>query len=615
VRGGALMSSSSAHGLEQDRRRHLLALALLALCAVLLWTSERGRSLTADEPLHLIRGHAFWWNDTARLSYAHPPLANAITSLPYAGLGDEPWGPAKTPAGEPAKRKGDPELTRAEVLPTLSGWKVANPLHVSSDYFRHDFARAKAELTGARRMMMLWTLALAGFLYAWMERRYGWTAAIVALALFCVHPTLLAHGSLATTDMPLAATAFASLAAVIAWIERPSWTRVGLFMLATTAMVLSKHSGAAITVVLSFMVLGAAVLGRGGFAPPGQIDHVRARLRRTAIVAVQLTLVALLMITAIAAIYRFDRVGLTVAQILAEPEPHNWISGKHDFELLEHSAIAKLPSSLRLPFPYTWLVGLATVSEQNAMGHGNFFFGMRAKAGHPLYFPVMLFAKSPTGLLILLGAAAGLALARLRRRQWPSLTTSVLVIFAAVSLASACASNINIGVRHVLPLMLIMIVFAARAAQLLIAGALLRIGARGGQALTLACVLGCGVGAAWTFPSYLGDFNLLVGGPAGGHRISVIGEDWGQDVGALGELAHDQGWERVVYYTKFPLRREELESLGLEVHKLGCDDPYYGPDPIAVHVSDWVRRGSCFAWLRDRAPTHVVNHHILVFAD
>lgn len=601
--------------LEHDRRRHLLALALLALCAVLMWTSERGRTLTADEPLHLIRGHAFWWNDTARLSYAHPPLANAITSLPYAGLGDEPWGDAKTPTGEPAKQKADPELTRAEVLPTLSGWKVANPLHISSDYFRHDFARAKAELTGARRMMMLWTLALGLFLYVWMERRYGWTAASVALALFSVHPALLAHGSLATTDMPLAATAFASLAAVIAWIERPSWTRVGLFALATTAMVLSKHSGAAFTVVMSFIVLGVAALGRGGFGAPGGLDHVRARLRRTAIVAGQLALVAIVMITAIAAIYRFDRVGLTVAQILAEPEPHNWISSKHDFELLEHSAIAKLPPSLRLPFPYTWLVGLATVSEQNSMGHGNYFFGLRARAGHPLYFPVMLFAKSPTGLLVLCGVAAGLALARLRRRQWPSLTSSVLAIFAAVSLASACASNINIGVRHVLPLMLVMIVFAARAAQLLLAGALPRLGTRGAQALTLACLLGCGAGAAWTFPSYLGDFNLLVGGPTGGHRISVIGEDWGQDVHALGELAIDQGWERVVYYTKFPLRREELESLGLEVRKIGCDEPYYGPDPIAVHVSDWVRRGSCFAWLRDRAPTYVVNHHIYVFAD
>lgn len=591
--------------LEGSPRRHLLALILLALCATLLWTSERGRSATADEPLHLIRGHALWWNQTARLSFAHPPLANAITSLPAAGLGDDPWGPPKTSSGELLEREPelDPQTPRAEALTTLAGWKTANPLPLSSDYFRHDFLRAKAELTGARRMMMLWTLALALFCYVWLEQRYGWTAGILGLALFSVHPTLLAHGRLVTTDMPLVATTMLSLAAAIAWIERPSWGRVGLFGLATTAMVLSKHSGVAFTVVLGLIVLGAAALGRGGFA--GQ----DGRLRRAARVSGQLAVVALFMLVAIAAIYRFDRVGLTVAEILAEPEPHNWIGDKYDYELLERSPIAKLPDSLRLPVPYTWLVGIATVSKQNAMGHGNYFFGLRGRAGHPLYFPVMMFAKSPTGLLILLGAGLAIALRRLRRREWPSLTTTVLLIFAAVTLASACASRINIGVRHVLPLMLISIVFAARSGQLLMTGP------RGARALVIVSLLGCGLGAAWTFPTWLGDFNLLVGGPSGGHRISIIGEDWGQDVGDVGDLALARGWERVVYYTNFPLRREELESRGIEVEKLGCDEPYYGEDPLIVHVSEWLRRGSCFAWLGDRQPTYVVNHHILIFAD
>lgn len=584
------------------RRRHLLALALLLLCAALLWTSERGRSLTADEPLHLIRGHAFWWKGSTHLSYAHPPLANAITSLPYAGLGDAAWG-------------DDPAIPRRAVLPTLPGWAEANPLPLSSAYFRHDFARARAELSGARRVMMLWTLALAGFLYVWVERRYGWSAAIVALALFSLHPTLLAHGRLVTTDMPLAATALVSLAALIAWIEGPSWGRVAMFGLATTAMVSCKHSGLAFVVIMSFMVLGAAALGRGGFAPVGGVDSPRARLRRTALVAVQLGVVAIVMIGAIAAIYRFDRVGLSVAEILAQPEPHNWISTKHELALLERSPIAKLPPGMRLPFPYTWLVGLATVSEQNAMGHGRYFFGMRSGAGHPLYFPVMLVAKTPTGVLVLLAVAAGLLRTRLRQGLRPSLTTAVLAIFAAVTLASACASNINIGVRHVLPLLLIMIVFAGRGAQLVLAGASERLRGRRGPALVLACVLGSGVGAAATFPAWLGDFNLLVGGPRGGHRISVIGEDWGQDMDDLGALAQARGWARVVYYTGFPLRREALAAWGVEAAKLRCEQPYVGPDPVVIHLSDWVRRRSCFAWLGGRTPAFVVNHHLLVFSD
>jgi hypothetical protein len=227
----------------------------------------------------------------------------------------------------------------------------------------------------------------------------------------------------------------------------------------------------------------------------------------------------------------------------------------------------------------------------------------------------MLLAKSPTGLLVLLGAGFGLAITRLRRREWPSVTTTVLLAFAGISLASACASNINIGVRHVLPLILIMIVFAARAAQLLAAGAIVRLGRRGGLAVVTACLIGHVIGVATAYPAFLGDFSLVVGGPKGGHNISVIGEDWGQDVGDLGRLAVDQRWDRIAYYTKFPLRREELETLGLEVEKIACHDPHYGSDPVAIHLDDWVRKPSCFTWLRQKTPTYVVNHHILVFQD
>jgi hypothetical protein len=162
----------------------------------------------------------------------------------------------------------------------------------------------------------------------------------------------------------------------------------------------------------------------------------------------------------------------------------------------------------------------------------------------------------------------------------------------------------------------IMVVFAGRVAGMLFESAseLPRtVHGRRGRGLVGACLLGCALGAGWTFPAWLGDFNLLVGGPRGGHHISVIGEDWGQDLGDLADLAQAQGWTGLAYHTTFPLRREELEARGLEVHKLGCKQQYEGPDPVVIHLSDWVRRRNCFSWLGERRPAHVVNHHMLVF--
>ena len=597
-----------------DPRRHLLALVLLLVCGALLWTSERGRSITADEQLHMIRGHAFWWTHDTRLSYAHPPLANAITSLPYAGRGGEVWGVGRTPTGQPRQpsKRVPPETEVRDVLPQLRGWDTSQPLSVSTSYFHHDFRKARAELTGGRRVMMLWTLGLGLFLYLWAERRWGFAAGIVALALFSLHPTLLAHGRLVTTDMPMAAASTLSLAALIRWIEAPGWGRAALFGLAAAFMVACKHSGLPFVVVMSFMVLGAAALGRGGFA------ERERRARAVGEVTLQLAAIAVFVIFTLDAIYLFDRVGLTVAEILAEPEPHNWISKKFEYALLERSPIAKLPDGLPLPFPYPWLVGLATVSEQNAMGHGDYFFGPREHLGHPLYFPVMIVAKSPTALLCLLGLGAWLVVARWRAGQRPSVATSVLLIFAALTLASACGSRINIGVRHVLPLMPILILFAARSAQLVIDDEgpgvprwLVRPWVR--RSLLGAGLAASVAGAAWTFPAWLGDFNVLVGGPEGGHEISIIGEDWGQDMGDVALLANEQGWERVVYYGSFPLRADEMRMRGVKVSKIKCKKEYSTRDPAVVHVTDWVRRRGCLGWLGEREPDYVVNHHMLVF--
>ncbi|MFV8749229.1 ArnT family glycosyltransferase [Nannocystaceae bacterium ST9] len=585
------MPASAQSGDRRSPWRHLAALLVLVIAGVLMWTSERHWSITADEPVHFLRGHAYWWTDSARLSTAHPPLGNAITSLPFAFDGDEPW-KADQPEGP----------SKVEFLVAQQGFAEANPLPLALAYLSHDFASARAELTWARRVMMLWTLVFAASLYLWCDRRWGFATGIVALILACSHPTLLAHGQLVTTDLPATATTFWMAMAWIAWLERPNAARIALFTLAASAMILTKHSGLALMLVFAPTMVISAWFGWAGFAGVSG-----SRLRRTAQTGLSVLFVACVMLFALAAAYQFERVGMRVSEILAEPEPRSWISKRHHYAMFERTPIAALPGWLRLPVPYDWLAGLATVAAQNDMGHGDYFFGVRDEAGHPAYFPVLLFAKTPVGLLVLLAAALGLLVARRHTLVRTSVATRVLLLIAIVSLAGACASRINIGVRHVLPGVPIMIVFAARAAALL-----WERGRWWSRALVLACLVASGVGAASTYPRWLADFNVLVGGETGGHAISMVGEDWGQDVQPLIELAHERGWKRLRYVTKFAPRRYELTAAGIQTTRLKCKTPYHGRDPVVIHATDWVRyRESCYAWLGE--PDIVINHHILVF--
>lgn len=569
------------------KRRHLAALLVLVVCAALMWTSERNWTITADEPVHFMRGHAYWWTGSARLSSAHPPLANAFTSLPRALDGDEPWDAAE-PEGP----------SKAEHLLAHKGWAEANPLPLALEYLGQDFASARAELTSARRMTMLWMLVFAASLYVWCERRWGFTTGILALLLAGLHPTLLAHAQLVTTDLPATATTFWMIMGWIAWLEKPSPARIAWFTLAAAAMILTKHSGLVLMFVVTPVMLMSAWFGWAGFAASSP-----SRRRRTVETGLALLAVAVVMIFILDAAYRFEGIGMRVDEILAKPEPRNWISKRNRYSMFELTPLAKLPGWLRIPMPYDWLAGLATVSAQNRMGHGGYFMGDVEATWRPHYFPILLFAKTPVGLLVLLGAATGVVW----RRGPITVATRVLILVAVVMLGGACASEINIGVRHVLPVVPIMIVFAARA------GALLwERGRWWARTLVVACVLGNAVGAASTFPHWLGDFNVLVGGPEGGHHISMIGEDWGQDVGDLAKLAHEQGWTRIRYATIFSPRRLELTHAGIQSVRLNCNKPYVGRDPIAIHASDWIRsRDRCYAWLGE--PDIVINQHILVF--
>ena len=71
---------------RQTSTRWWLILAVItAIAGGLLWSSERGRTFTTDEKLHLLRGMAYWDAEDLRLNYAHPPLANAVDTIALRG--------------------------------------------------------------------------------------------------------------------------------------------------------------------------------------------------------------------------------------------------------------------------------------------------------------------------------------------------------------------------------------------------------------------------------------------------------------------------------------------------------------------------------------------------
>ena len=174
--------------------------------------------------------------------------------------------------------------------------------------------------------------------------------------------------------------------------------------------------------------------------------------------------------------------------------------------------------ALTVPAP-EFVGGILSVLHQNREGHYSYFLGESVSRSSVLYFPVLLLTKSPIPLLLL--SIVGFASKR------PHAWVPAFVIMAI--LAPACLSNINIGVRHILPVYPWLGILAAMGFTGLRGQALAPI-----RSFSVILLAWAGFGVVVSMPDLLPYFNEFAFGRP--ERITVDSDlDWGQDLQRLGD--------------------------------------------------------------------------------
>jgi hypothetical protein len=175
--------------------------------------------------------------------------------------------------------------------------------------------------------------------------------------------------------------------------------------------------------------------------------------------------------------------------------------------------------------PWSWYAsGLYGQGRHIQRGHDtpSYFQGAQYQGGRWEYFPLLFVFKEPFGFLLLIGLAV---LVAPQIRPWPPALRAYLTFIALFVLVS-CKVNLNLGIRHLLPIL--PLVYASTAwvlartpskSQRLVG----RVTALAGLWAVLS------VSLAW--PGYLSYFNELAGGKRGGPAIALDSNyDWGQDL-------------------------------------------------------------------------------------
>jgi hypothetical protein len=201
-------------------------------------------------------------------------------------------------------------------------------------------------------------------------------------------------------------------------------------------------------------------------------------------------------------------------------------------ELEPVSPIIALARAHRL-LPEAYLYGLAFV-QHYAGARRAFLDGRHSWGGWWWFFPYCLAVKTPLALFALLVLAGARALSA--SRDAPGRRAALETLYAATPLwvllvvhwASAVASSLNIGHRHLLPTYPAMFILAGGAAAQVRGRSRLR------QALVLAALGWFVLDSLRIRPHYLAYFNWLAGGPRHGYRHLVDSSlDWGQDLPGL----------------------------------------------------------------------------------
>ena len=475
----------------------LVVAVLLAQMAFAMVTTAVAQSPTIDEPVYVATAEVYRQQHSLRYNPEHPPLGKLFMA---AGLA---FDDARL---DPAYRGNQSFLGRHLLYETGN-----NPFRL---------------MLLARLPIILLTLLFGLVVLFFARDLAGPWAGLVALALYTFSPDVIAHGSLATLDVP--ATGFLLTALWLLWRSRrrggpdgpaPASKRHRLYLpLAGVAL------GAALATRMSTLPAVPLVVLLALLSPPVAFAGVagRGRVLRLHKWAMSWRELGLRLLGAI--VVGVLAVAVVWLTYLAVDPRLRWTTPAY---LTDPGGLRGLAVDL-LPLPKAYRDGILIQFRFEARDFNGFLLG-KAYRGSPWYYqPVALLIKTPLGMLALWLAGTITVLVRPALRA----VALYLLVPAAVLTLVAMTGSRNYGTRYVIFMPIFLAVVAGTVVLIRPHRARLATAVRVATAALVAFVA---VSSIRTFPYYLPYSNEAFGGTANTHNnLHDSNVDWGQDLARLG---------------------------------------------------------------------------------
>lgn len=457
----------------------LLVVVLLGQMAVAMVTTALRQTPTIDEPVYVGAAAEYLYEHRLVHNPEHPPLGKLVIGTGVALADPRVDGSFTGDQG----RLGRHLLYESGNDP----WRL---------------------MLFARLPVIVLTLSSGLIVFAFARELAGAVGGLAALGLYAFSPDVIAHGSLATLDVPTAGFVLASVWLLWRSRRRPRWY-VPLAGVALGAALATKMSALAVVPVVVALAALSVYCARASAEPAEPAVPRRGTLVRAVAGAGVVVLVA---------------IGVVWASYLVVDPRLRWAPQQH---VPVVHGLRGLVVDL-LPFPEAYRDGMRVQFGFENYPWQGFLFGRLYTGSLWYYLPAALLVKSPLGTLALWAAGAVVLVAVRRLRP----VAPYLLVPTAVLLASAMLGSRDFGTRYAVFVPMFLAVAA---------GCVVTVRWRWAPVAVGALALFVAVSSLRTYPYYLPYSNEAFGGPAQTRlRLHDSNVDWGQDLGRLADRLRER---------------------------------------------------------------------------
>lgn len=506
-------------------------------------TSVKDDSVVIDEVAHIISGYTALTTFSYPFNIEHPPLVKVIAALP---------------------------LLFQKITYVL-------PENGMSDQWEegHKLLFANANDTDAilfwARFAVLFFHSVLIFICGKLLRNFLsplW--ACIAIFFLAFEPNTLAHARYVTTDVGVALLSLITLLLTVLFAKEPSKKYATYLGFSIGAVLITKFSGV-LLVAYVFTMLGFFFLF-GGYGKAEKKRFLQG-----------IVSAGFISVCIVYGVYTLFNLNTQPGYLKARVEASLMSPTVKQLEL----ALADMPLTRAFPSYFSGLDYAGNRSIQRSEVTGIQFLDGEFKTqgqGWWYYFLKAWVYKESPALILLFLISGGVLCAYFRKQREHERVLSVLLGFAGIYLVISLLSTLNIGIRHIMPILVLLpvvgvIIFSTweYAYKHLMIGILVLL-----QVVTVVT----------SYPFYLSYFNDLSGGSENGYKhLSDSNIDWGQNLKRLTQWAEEQGVDTVYvdYWGKTPLSFYDKKGILKEWHA-----EWGKPQGIFAIYSMWIEQSIHF---------------------